>query len=182
MQSKRESKVDVRFPVDVLASIWQQLKTEVVKNCFSKAGFERDINEAASEESSIPDEPSGPSVWPQVREAFRAESFSDFVTFNNCVSNNKQLTDEDLRATIEGRSELSSDDSDQESQTDVFGHIVLQASFGAARTTACPAHRTTSPSRMARPTTQMPAPVKQPLVTNEPAAPAQDKVIVSASS
>ncbi|KAH6938221.1 hypothetical protein HPB50_007807 [Hyalomma asiaticum] len=55
MQGNRESKV--RFPVEVLASVWQQLKTEVVKNCFRKAGFKRDINEAASEESSIPVEP-----------------------------------------------------------------------------------------------------------------------------
>ncbi|KAH6928818.1 hypothetical protein HPB50_020115 [Hyalomma asiaticum] len=67
-------------------------------------------------QSSIPDEPSDPSVWPQVREAFGAESFSDFVTFNDCVINNEQLTDEDLRAAIEGRSDLSSDDSDQENE------------------------------------------------------------------
>lgn len=120
MSSSRESKIDVRFPVEVLASIWQQLKADVIKNCFRKAGFLRNSG-TASEESCDVDEPSGPddepSVWPRIREAFGAESFSDFVSFDDCVVDNEELTDEDLRAAIEGRAELSSDnDSEQEGE------------------------------------------------------------------
>lgn len=56
-------------------------------------------------------------MWPRIRETFGAESFSDFVSFDDCVVDNEELTDEDLRATIEGRAELSSDnDSEQEGE------------------------------------------------------------------
>ncbi|KAH6932309.1 hypothetical protein HPB50_004641 [Hyalomma asiaticum] len=114
--TNRVSNIDVRFPVEVLASVWQQVKGEVIKNCFRKAGF-RQNDGSSDEESSVPDdETSDPSVWPQVREAFGADSFSDFVTFDNGVVDNEELTDEEVRATIEGHSELSSDDSEHEDE------------------------------------------------------------------
>ncbi|KAH7932401.1 hypothetical protein HPB52_024612 [Rhipicephalus sanguineus] len=75
-----------------------------------KAGFQQN-DSIAEEESSVPDDetspedkPSDPSVWPQVMEAFGADSFSDFVTFDNGVIDNEQLSDKKVRATIEGRS------------------------------------------------------------------------------
>ncbi|KAL1427020.1 hypothetical protein MTO96_017768 [Rhipicephalus appendiculatus] len=108
MQNNRASNKDVRFPVEVLASVWQQVKGEVIKNCFRKAGFQQNYG-SADEESSVPDdETSDPSMWPQLREAFGADSFSDFVTFDHGIVDNEELTDEEVRATIEGRSELSS--------------------------------------------------------------------------
>ncbi|KAH6933277.1 hypothetical protein HPB50_013931 [Hyalomma asiaticum] len=115
--TNRASNIDVRFPVEVLASVWQQVKGEVIKNRFRKAGF-RQNDGSSDKESSVPDdETSDPSVWPQVREAFGADSFSDFVTFDNGVVDNEELTDEEVRATIEGRSELSSDnDSEHEDE------------------------------------------------------------------
>lgn len=110
MQNDWELKIDVIFPVEVLASFWQQVKGEVIKNCFRKAGFQQNDG-SAEEESSVPDDetspedkPSDPSVWPQVMEAFGADSFSDFVTFDNGVIDNEQLSDKKVRTTIEGRS------------------------------------------------------------------------------
>ncbi|KAH6935735.1 hypothetical protein HPB50_008676 [Hyalomma asiaticum] len=82
---------------------------QVAVSATAKAGF-RQNDGSSDEESSVPDdETSDPSVWPQVREAFKADSFSDFVTFDNGVVDNEELTDEEVRATIKGRSELSSD-------------------------------------------------------------------------
>ncbi|KAL3228010.1 hypothetical protein MRX96_003941 [Rhipicephalus microplus] len=52
----------------------------------------------------------------QVREAFGADSFSDFVTFDNGVVDDEELTNEEVRATIESRCELSSYDSEQEDE------------------------------------------------------------------
>ncbi|KAL3187626.1 hypothetical protein MRX96_025112 [Rhipicephalus microplus] len=81
MQNNRASNIDVRCPVEVLASVSQQVRD--------------------------------PLVWHQVREEFGADSFSDYVTFDNDVVDNEELTDEEVRATIEARSQLSSEDSDQ---------------------------------------------------------------------
>lgn len=55
-------------------------------------------------------------MQPRIREAFRAESFSDVVGFDDCVVDNEELMDEEVRATIEGRAELSSDDSEREGE------------------------------------------------------------------
>lgn len=85
-RTSRESKIDVRFPVEVLARIWQQLKTDVSKNCFRKAGFRRN-NETASEESSVlDDKPSDTSGWPQVREVFEADTFSQLSHLTTVLS------------------------------------------------------------------------------------------------
>lgn len=56
-------------------------------------------------------------MWPQVTDAFQAKNFSEFVTFDNSIVDNKQLLDEKMGATIDGRSELSSgNDSKQENE------------------------------------------------------------------
>ncbi|KAH8021416.1 hypothetical protein HPB51_015596 [Rhipicephalus microplus] len=120
MQNNQASNIDVRFPVDVLAYVWQQVRGIVIKNCFKKTSFQQNDGSAdnsADEELCVPDETSDPSVWPQVREAFGADSFSDFVRFDNGVIDNKELTDEVVRVMIEACSEMSSDNSEQEDKS-----------------------------------------------------------------
>ncbi|KAH8039484.1 hypothetical protein HPB51_007386 [Rhipicephalus microplus] len=120
MQNNWLSNIDVRFPVEVLARIRQQVRAKVIKNCFRKAGFlqhDGSADDSADEQPSVPDETSDPPVWPQVREAFRADSFSDFVTFDSDVVEHEELTDEEVRATIETRSQLSQDESEQKDES-----------------------------------------------------------------
>lgn len=80
------------------------MKGEVIKNCFKKAGF-RQNDGSYNEESFVPDDKAlDPPVWPE--KAFGADSLSDLITFDNNVVDNEELTDEEVRATIEGCSEL----------------------------------------------------------------------------
>lgn len=56
-------------------------------------------------------------MWLRIREAFGAESFSDFIPIDDCVVDNEQLTNEEVNATTEGHSQLPSDtDSDRKSE------------------------------------------------------------------
>lgn len=42
MQAKRETKIDVKFPVEVLPKVWARLNSDTIRNSFVKAGFCRD--------------------------------------------------------------------------------------------------------------------------------------------
>ncbi|KAH8040017.1 hypothetical protein HPB51_009273 [Rhipicephalus microplus] len=98
---------------------WRHFRRHSVFRRPRKAGFlqhDGSAHDSADEESSVADETSCPLVWPQVREAFGADSFSDFVTLDNGVVDDEELTNEEVRATIESRCELSSYDNEQEDE------------------------------------------------------------------
>ncbi|KAH6933260.1 hypothetical protein HPB50_013886 [Hyalomma asiaticum] len=116
MQEKRETKIEVKFPVEVLPPVWAQLKSDVICNCFRKAGFCR-ANDAPS---TAPQDPCVPSVWPQIQEAFGAEDFADFVSFDDGIVDSEQLTDDEIAALVKNSSDpLSEDDSSEETEAPV---------------------------------------------------------------
>ncbi|KAH7973318.1 hypothetical protein HPB52_024126 [Rhipicephalus sanguineus] len=113
LAEKRETKIDVKFPVEVLPAVWAQLKSDVIRNCFRKAGFCR----ANNAPSTAPQDPCVPSVWPQIQEAFGAEDFADFVSFDNGIVDSEQLTDDEIVALVKNSSDsLSEDDSSEEAE------------------------------------------------------------------
>ncbi|KAL1415174.1 hypothetical protein MTO96_029690 [Rhipicephalus appendiculatus] len=113
---KRKTKIDVKFLVKVLPAVWAQLKSDVIRNCFRKAGFCR-ANDAPS---AAPQDPSVPSVWPQIQEAFGAEDFADFVSFDDAIVDSEQLTDGEIAALVNISSDpLSEDDSSEEAEAPV---------------------------------------------------------------
>lgn len=116
MQRKRETKIDVKFPVEVLPAVWAQLKSDVIRNCFRQAGFCR-ANDAPS---TAPQDPCVPSVWPQIQEAFGAEDFADFVSFDDGIVDSEQLTDDEIAALVKNSSDpLLEDDSSEETEAPV---------------------------------------------------------------
>lgn len=87
---------------------------DAIKNSLRRLVF-REIMRLPLRSHPSDDAASDPSVWPQIRDAFWAKSTSDFVTLNDNVDKNKKLLDKKMRAAIEGRSELSSENrSEQE--------------------------------------------------------------------
>lgn len=88
----------------VFASIWQQLKADVIKNGFRRTRFLRNSKTASQASSALDNKP---SVWFRIREAFGAQSFSDFIPFDECVVDNEQVTNEEVNTPTEGRSQLS---------------------------------------------------------------------------
>ncbi|KAH7954526.1 hypothetical protein HPB49_019400 [Dermacentor silvarum] len=113
---KRETKIDVKFPVEVLPAVWAQLKSDVIRNCFRQAGFCR-ANDAPS---TAPQDPCVPSVWPQIQEAFGAEDFADFVSFDDGIVDSEQLTDDEIAALVKNSSDpLLEDDSSEETEAPV---------------------------------------------------------------
>lgn len=111
MQEKREMKIDVKFPVEVLPAVWAQLKSNVIHNCLRKAGF----CQANDTPSTAPEDPCVPSVCPQIQEAFGAEDFANFDSFDDGVVDNKQPTDDEIAALVKNSSDpLSEDDSSEE--------------------------------------------------------------------
>ncbi|KAH7984796.1 hypothetical protein HPB49_025732 [Dermacentor silvarum] len=115
LRRKRETKIDVKFPVEVPA-VWAQLKSDVIHNCFRQAGFCR-ANDAPS---TAPQDPCVPSVWPQIQEAFGAEDFADFVSFDDGIVDSEQLTDDEIAALVKNSSDpLLEDDSSEETEAPV---------------------------------------------------------------
>lgn len=53
MQNSQELKIAVGFPGEVLASISQQLKTDVIENFYREAGFLRNSGAASKEPSGL---------------------------------------------------------------------------------------------------------------------------------
>ncbi|KAG0433519.1 hypothetical protein HPB47_019824 [Ixodes persulcatus] len=119
MNAKRETKIDVKFPVEVLPAVWAQLKRDTIRNCFRKAGFCRE-DDAPTTPSAEPQEPCVPTVWPQIQEAFGAEDFADFVSFDDDVVNNEELTDDEIVAQVRNCSDpQSEEDSSEEAEAPV---------------------------------------------------------------
>lgn len=87
---------------------------DAIKNSLCRLVF-REIMRLPVRSHPFDDAASDPSVWPQIRDAFWAKSVSDFVTLNGNVDKDKKLLDKKMRAAIEGRSVLSSENrSEQE--------------------------------------------------------------------
>uniref|UniRef100_A0A147BDF0 Putative tick transposon n=1 Tax=Ixodes ricinus TaxID=34613 RepID=A0A147BDF0_IXORI len=119
MNAKRETKIDVKFPVEVLPAVWAQLKRDTIRNCFRKAGFCRE-DDAPTTPSAEPQEPCVPTVWPQIQEAFGAEDFADFVSFDDDVVNTEDLTDDEIVAQVRNCSDpQSEEDSSEEAEAPV---------------------------------------------------------------
>lgn len=115
---------------------------DAIKNSLCRLVF-RELMRLPARTHPFDDTASDPSVWPQIRDTFWEKSLSDFVTLNDNVDKNKKLLDKKMRAAIEGRSELSSEN---HSEQEYEPHAVRLTS---QQMTACNSRRQRIPSTAA---------------------------------
>ncbi|EEC10788.1 transposase, putative, partial [Ixodes scapularis] len=95
MQRNIDSVIDLKFAVQVVSAVWEQVEARVIKNCFRKAGFVFNDSEEPVPLVDNPDEPE-PGFWEAVEKAFGSEDFSDYVNIDADVVRTEQLTDEEI--------------------------------------------------------------------------------------
>lgn len=99
MQQDRTTVIDVKFAIQVISAVSSGLRSEIVTNCFRKAGFGHgDIIENTGEE--FPQNEEVLSILQKTTEA--PETFQEFVTAHMDVVCFKELTDEAIFAQVNG--------------------------------------------------------------------------------
>ncbi|CAN8030428.1 unnamed protein product [Ixodes persulcatus] len=90
MQQNIDSVIDLKFAVQVVSAVWEQVEARVIKNCFRTAGF---IFNDSEKPVPLVDNPDKPEFWEAVEKAFGSEDFSDYVNIDVDVVSTEQLTD-----------------------------------------------------------------------------------------
>ncbi|KAH7977416.1 hypothetical protein HPB49_001413 [Dermacentor silvarum] len=88
MQRKRKPKLNVKFPVEVLPAVWAQLKSDVIRNCFSRQAFAERMTHPALHYKIHVCQVCGPKF----KKLSGAEDFADFVSFDDGIVDSEQLT------------------------------------------------------------------------------------------
>lgn len=120
MQQDRATVIDVRFAVQVISAVWNGLRSEVVKNCFTKAGFKcGDMVEEGPHMEDPEDDGFENEAWALIQEAGQVpESFEDFVSADMDLVCSEELTDEAILAQVNGACALA-DEPEEEDEEDI---------------------------------------------------------------
>lgn len=120
MQQDRATIIDVRFAVEVISAVWNGLRSEVVKNCFTKAGFKCvDVLEEGLQMEDPDDDGLESEAWALIQESAHVpESFQDFVSADMDLVCSEELTDEAIVAQVNGAGALD-DELEEEDEEDI---------------------------------------------------------------
>ncbi|XP_077491317.1 uncharacterized protein LOC144101948 [Amblyomma americanum] len=125
MQQQQPLKVHLRGAIDMIVASWWQVKAQTVSKCFRKAGFVRNAEVGADEESDVVDEAvSTDDVWSGLVEGnivSATDTFEDYVSAdeNELVVCEEASTDDAIVAAVRSGVELATDDeSDGEDDVD----------------------------------------------------------------
>lgn len=126
MQQKRESVIDLRFAVQVLSAVWEQIEAKVIKNCFRKAGFvlgDGEDLDCVVADSDGPD----PRMWAAAEEAFGQQDFAAYVDADSELVSTEEITDEEILAQVANVPVDHELDEDEEGDEDVAPRKVTTA-------------------------------------------------------
>lgn len=96
---QKNSVIDLRFAVQVLSVVWEQVEGRVIKNCFRKAGFllsDREELDCGLDDADQPD----PAMWAAAEEAFGQQDFSAYVEADAELVSTEEITDQEIVAQV----------------------------------------------------------------------------------
>lgn len=126
MQQKRESVIDLRFAVQVLSAVWEQVEARVIKNCFRKAGLALEDGSELDHVVEDADQPD-PGMWAAAEEASGQQDFSAYVNADSELVSTEEITDDEIVAQVTNVPAVHEPDEDEEGGEEIATHKVTTA-------------------------------------------------------